>query len=406
MSENITLGDVLTNIEAGKSFLTSEILARPDELGVLKVSALSWSAFLPGEAKALHGDYTPAESHKVKKDDLLISRANTRELVGAIVLVEHDYPTRLLSDKTLRLVVDENRVSKDYLLFALRSAQARQHIEQYATGTSDSMRNISQEVIKAIPVWLPPLSEQRQIAARLKAQLAEVETARQAAQAQMRDVGLLCTKIVDAAFDGFAEWRPIEEVAKVQSGYAFKSESFKTSGVRLLRNTNILPGKIYWDDAVYLDENEAGRYPAYLLEDGDVLISLDRPVISSGIKVARVGEADLPSLLLQRVGRFLLKPETIDADFLYAFLKSSRFIDAISGHDQSLGVPHISPGQVESVEMPWLSLDEQRRIVAHLKAQLAEADALRAALAIQQRELDALPQRILAQAFQDMKDAP
>lgn len=200
MSENTMIGDVLVGIETGKSFLTSEILARPDELGVLKVSAVSWSEFLPNEAKALNGGYSPAESHKVKQGDLLISRANTRELVGAVVLVERDYPMRLLSDKTLRLVVDESRVSKEFLLFALRSRQAREHIEHFATGTSDSMRNISQDVIKAIPVWLPPLVEQRQIASRLKAQLAEVETARQAAAAQLAEIERLPQRLLAQAF--------------------------------------------------------------------------------------------------------------------------------------------------------------------------------------------------------------
>jgi type I restriction enzyme S subunit len=234
MSEDITLGDVLTSIETGKSFLTSEILARPDELGVLKVSAVSWSEFLPNEAKALTGDYTPAESHKVKKDDLLISRANTRELVGAVVLVERDYPMRLLSDKTLRLIVDENRARKDYLLFALRSAQARAHIEHFATGTSDSMRNISQDVIKAIPVWLPSLPEQRQIAARLKAQLSEVETVRQAVQAQVRYVDDFRSAIYRGAFrnvvpiavppilDGTPpDWRrrKLTGIARLESGH-------------------------------------------------------------------------------------------------------------------------------------------------------------------------------------------
>lgn len=200
MSENITLGDILIGIETGKSFQTLEILARPDQLGVLKVSAVSWSEFLPNEAKALTDDYFPADNHKVKQGDLLISRANTRELVGAVVLVERDYPMRLLSDKTLRLIVDEDRASKEYLLFALRSAQAREHIEHFATGTSDSMRNISQNVIRAIPLWLPPLPEQCQIAARLKAQLAEVESARQAAVTQLAEIERLPQKLLAQAF--------------------------------------------------------------------------------------------------------------------------------------------------------------------------------------------------------------
>ncbi|WP_051424526.1 restriction endonuclease subunit S [Pseudomonas sp. URMO17WK12:I4] len=249
-------------------------------------------------------------------------------------------------------------------------------------------------------VWLPETkNEQYQIAAYLKAQLAEVETARQASQTLVWDAKLLKTKIVDSTFGELRDWQPIAAVAKVQSGYAFKSQDFKTSGVRLLRNTNILPGQVYWDEVVCLDENEATRYQSYALEEGDILISLDRPLISSGIKVARVETADLPSLLLQRVGRFIPKPGAIDPGFLYAFLQSSRFIGAISGHDQSLGVPHISPGQVESVELPCLSLDEQRRIVTRLYVQLAEADSIAQTAAMQLAEIERLPQKLLARAF-------
>jgi type I restriction enzyme S subunit len=284
----------------------------------------------------------------------------------------------------------------EFLFFNLRHRME----DIQALGSGSTFMEVSKSALEGFEISFPRIDEQRRIAAHLKAQLAAVETARQAAQVQLRDARLLSTKIVDSVFEQFENWQPIAEIAKVQSGYAFKSESFKPSGVRLLRNANILPGEIYWDDVVYLDPSEASRYPSYVLEEGDVLISLDRPLISSGIKVARVGEADLPALLLQRVGRFLLKPNEIDADFLYVFLQSSRFINAISGHDQSLGVPHISPGQVESVEIPLLPLDDQRHIVTALKQQLAEADALRAALEQQLRDLDALPQRILAQAFQ------
>ena len=166
MSNESTLGDVLLDIQAGKSFQTAEVLARPDELGVLKVSAVTWSNFQPDEAKALNGEYMPNANHRVRKGDLLISRANTKEFVGAVVLVDRDYPFRLLSDKTLRLVIDESRASKEYLLFALRAPKARKHIEHYATGTSDSMRNIAQGVITSVPIELPSLHDQRRIARR------------------------------------------------------------------------------------------------------------------------------------------------------------------------------------------------------------------------------------------------
>lgn len=202
MSGRSTLGDVLLSIETGKSFQTKETVARPDELGVLKVSAVSWTNFRPEEAKAVDISYLPAAGHRVQRADLLISRANTKELVGAVVLVDSDHPLRLLSDKILRLIVDEERASKEFLLFALRTEKARRHIEHFATGTSDSMRNISQGVIKSIPVDLPSMDNQRIIATRLRAQLAEVETARQAAQAQLRDIEALPQRLLAQAFGG------------------------------------------------------------------------------------------------------------------------------------------------------------------------------------------------------------
>lgn len=196
-----TLGHVLSGIQTGKSFLTAEVMARPDELGVLKVSAVSWSHFRADQAKALRGEYTPAEIHRVKQGDLLISRANTRELVGAVVLVERDYQMRLLSDKTLRLIVDESLADKNYLLFALRTELARQHIELYATGTSDSMRNISQDVIASTPILLPPLDEQQRIVTRLKAQLAEADALAQAAAAQLTEIERLPQRLLAQAFE-------------------------------------------------------------------------------------------------------------------------------------------------------------------------------------------------------------
>ena len=192
---------MLIDIQAGKSFQTAETLAGPDELGVLKVSAVTWTEFRPSEAKALRDTYDPADSHRVKNGDFIISRANTKEFVGAVVLVDRDYPNRLLSDKTLRLVVDESRVCKEYLLYALRTSMARRHIEHFATGTSDSMRNIAQGTINSIPLCLPELNEQKRLATQLKARLKEVTDIRSAIETKLQDIEQLPNRILAQAFE-------------------------------------------------------------------------------------------------------------------------------------------------------------------------------------------------------------
>lgn len=195
------LGEVIITIQAGKSFQTSEILAQPDELGVLKVSAVSWSSFQPDQAKSLNDYYEPEDHHRVCKDDFIISRANTKELVGAVVLVERDYPFRLLSDKTLRLVIDEEKADKEYLLYALRAPLARNHIEHFATGTSDSMRNISQGVITSIPLVLPSKPEQKDIVHKLKTKLIEIDALEQSSKAALADIEKLPARILAHAFE-------------------------------------------------------------------------------------------------------------------------------------------------------------------------------------------------------------
>ncbi|WP_350132415.1 restriction endonuclease subunit S [Nitrosomonas sp.] len=281
----------------------------------------------------------------------------------------------------------------------MRGPQYLKWRDEQARGAN--IQNLRFSELAKLTIRLPERLEQRRIAARLKAQLAEVETTRQAVQAQWTEFQLLKSKAFQSLFDNIADWRPIGSVARLQSGYAFKSETFKPSGIRLLRNANILPGKVYWDNSVHISEEDAQKFPSYELATGDVLISLDRPIISSGIKVARVSETDLPALLLQRVGRFLLDKSRCDADYLYAYLQTDRFITEISGHDQSLGVPHISPTQVEAVEIPLPDLPTQRRIAKRLVEITDTWTMATKALQRQLEDLTVLPQHLLAQAFEN-----
>lgn len=193
--------------------------------------------------------------------------------------------------------------------------------------------------------------------------------------------------------------RRIGEVAPVQTGFAFKSGWFVKSGVRLLRNTNIHQGFLDWDDTVFIDRDLLSRFRDFLLNDRDIVLTLDRPIVANGLKVARIVADDLPGFINQRVARFKLDSDQLDAAYFYAFLRSPQFIDAIRGHDQSLGVPHISPAQVERVELPLPSVFTQRRIAAELNDSLASVDAARAAAEARLAAAEALPAAYLRQVF-------
>jgi type I restriction enzyme S subunit len=134
--------------------------------GVIKVSAMSWGSFRKTENKALQPGQRPNTLHEIKEGDLLISRANTADLVGATVLVGECRPRLLLSDKSLRLVTIPD-VSRPWLNYALRAPGSRLQFVDRATGTSDSMRNLSQDKILMTTLRLPPFEEQEEIARRV-----------------------------------------------------------------------------------------------------------------------------------------------------------------------------------------------------------------------------------------------
>lgn len=160
----VELGDVLSDIEAGRSFKALDRPAAGQEWGVLKVSCVSWGEFRPEENKALPAGIEAQGIPTPRRGDLLISRANTTALVGAVVIVPEDQPRLILSDKILKLVPRPSLADPRYLLYVLRSPTARTHIESHATGTSGSMHNVSQANIRRCPLPLPPLAEQRRIA--------------------------------------------------------------------------------------------------------------------------------------------------------------------------------------------------------------------------------------------------
>ncbi len=161
------LGDALDRIDAGRSPACPNEPASEGDWGVLKVSAIGRGQFLPGENKVLPDDYVIPVDLIVQAGDVLITRANTKELVGAVAHVPKGRYQLMLSDKTLRLV-PRAYVLSEFLALTLQTSHARKFLRERATGTSSSMKNISQEVIRQTPFPVPSPAEQWEIANSVK----------------------------------------------------------------------------------------------------------------------------------------------------------------------------------------------------------------------------------------------
>jgi type I restriction enzyme S subunit len=154
----------LVRMEQGWSPQCENIPALGEEWGVLKVGAVNGAEFNPTENKRLPEGEEILPEYEIRVGDFLISRANTRELLGGAAIVRTLESRLLLCDKLYRLKLKTEALSPDFLLFFIRSIAGHFEFEREATGASDSMQNISQSAVRNLWVTVPPAPEQRVIA--------------------------------------------------------------------------------------------------------------------------------------------------------------------------------------------------------------------------------------------------
>lgn len=185
-----TLGDVLIGIEAGKSFKCEERPPTSKEVGIVKVSAVTWGVYNELESKTCMDLSRIEERYFVRPGDFLFSRANTIELVGACVIAKNVALRVMLSDKILRFRFSPE-VIPEWVLYWLRSETGRNEIVRLATGNQESMRNIGQERIRQITLSVPPLVEQQLIVAEIERRLSVVTELESVVSANLqRSIGL------------------------------------------------------------------------------------------------------------------------------------------------------------------------------------------------------------------------
>ena len=174
------------------------------------------------------------------------------------------------------------------------------------------------------------------------------------------------------------------DVVSFQNGFAFKSSWYQTSGIRLARNVNVSHGILDWGDTQCVSNEIAEECKKFALSEGDLLVSLDRPIISTGVKIARVREQDLPCLLLQRVAKPIFEEPILSSRFLELWFQSPEYSESIDP-GRSNGVPHISTKQLSQMQFSLPPLEEQHRIVAQVDELMALCDTLETLLTEQRQ---------------------
>jgi type I restriction enzyme S subunit len=178
------------------------------------------------------------------------------------------------------------------------------------------------------------------------------------------------------------------------------NESYKQSGVALVRSMNVHLGRFKPDDLAFIDETQAAKLNNVVLEKNDVLLNI------TGASVARCCMLDnsvLPARVNQHV--CILRPESsrLNCQYLMRFLtteQTQQKLLNIAGAGATREA--ITKSEIEKFSIPLPPLAEQKRIAAILDA----ADALRAKRREALAQLDALLQSTFLTLFGDPVSNP
>jgi type I restriction enzyme, S subunit len=193
------VSDFVSAFETGKNIVAEDAEDIASDYRVLKVSAVTSLEYKPEASKAAPIEYQPPASHFVRKGDLLFSRANTTELIGATAYVFDTPKNVLLPDKIWRFVWNNPSIADPlFVWFLFRHPKVRHEVSKRATGTSDSMKNISQDKVFGITLGLPPLTLQQQFADRIQA----IETLKTHHRQSLATMDTLFNSLQHRAFRG------------------------------------------------------------------------------------------------------------------------------------------------------------------------------------------------------------
>mgnify|MGYP003822443559 CR=1 FL=1 len=366
----------------------SHVWVTPTDLGKLDATVIATSARQISESGR-----ESCNPPLIPKSAVVMS---SRAPIGHLAIAGCD----LYTNQGCKSFVCSSDLDAEFLYFTLKHRMG----DIQALGNGSTFAEVSKSDLEAFEISFPKcIDEQHQIAAHLKAQLAEVEIARKAAQVQLSDTRLLRARMLKAFF---AE---LDAAPKKKLG----DYAPTTSG-----STPSRGNKQYWQPAeiAWVKTGEVAFAPITATEEAISKLALAECSLSllppQTILIAMIGQGktrgqsailEIPATTNQNC--FAVLPnDTWEPDFLYLWMKSSyqdlRDLSADRGGSQAA----LNGALMNALEVPAPSKAEQQHIVARIQAAMTEIDALENSSKAAMEDIKRLPSCVLAQAFDQQGD--
>ena len=313
-------------------------------------------------------DLSKYESYVLEDGDLLMSHINSVQYLGRTVLYEKkDAEEKIIHGMNLlSLKANKDVIKPEYARYYFCSSSFKKQITRIAK-KSVNQASFTVADLKKLVVDVPPLSEQMKIAEILDCVNEVIFTRRQELQ-KLDD--LVKARFVEL-FGNTDKKIPVRELCDVTGGYSFKSGDISNDGaIKILQIGNVYLDNVNWETTNYLPKGYDERYSKFLLNEGDIVVALTRPIIQSlgNVKACIVKSCDLPCLLNQRVGRIVPKEDKrVLFEFIYGCLMTDDFTRYVESCSIGCSQPNISTKDIENYLIPSATYKGQKTYVEFMR---------------------------------------
>jgi len=300
--------------------------------------------------------YCPISDSDFKKYELGIGDvviARTGNSTGATATIKEKV-NAVFASYLIRFQINNKIADYNFIDFLVRSKIWYGFVRSVKSGSAQGGANANDFAM--FPIKLPPIQEQKAIAAILTAFDDKIENL----QAQNKTLEATAQTIFKEWFgkyqigDELPEgWRvgTLGEIAGLKSGFAFKSKDFvEKSNFKALKIKDLKgKGNVSLSGISSIDEDctKTKRVQYFKLAQGDIVLAMSGNTTG---KLGIVPPHQKEIYLNQRVGKFFFKDEKFRS-YLYNFLMSGGFEAKILSMGYGSAQPNISPSQIENIDI-------------------------------------------------------
>ena len=339
--------------------------------------------------------YLPSKEKLVQENDIIISTANSLNLLGKSAMVKNvpmpsTFGTFVVN---LRARLDDPK----YLYYYLQSRMFMEQVAEQAS-TTTNISNISTTKLKRLLVPIPEFSEQKRIVARIEELFSELDNGVETLRKTKQQLAVYRQAVLKDAFAHITDKKPIREMSSVvTSGSRGWAQYYSDHGAKFVRIGNLTRDRIQIDlsDMQYVDLPDGAEGKRTQLQPNDVLVSITADLGSIGLVPDAIGEA----YVNQHIAMIRFNnPE--QGAFMAWYLRSDYGQKDLLKNKRGGGKLGLGLDDIRDSRVPVVSDTEASKILEAIENRLSVCDSIEKTVDTALQQAEAMRQSILKKAFE------